>query len=82
MRTASQLGLGGWWLWRAVHWPAIKPVLPGVAALVFTLCFTSFAIIMTLGGGPGTTTLEVAIYQALRFEFDFARAHCLPFCSC
>src|SRR5690554_6708038 len=74
MRTASQLGLGGWWLWRAVHWPAIKPVLPGVAALVFTLCFTSFAIIMTLGGGPGTTTLEVAIYQALRFEFDFARA--------
>ena len=74
LRMASQLGLSGWWLWRAVEWPALKPVLPGLAALVFTLCFTSFAIIMTLGGGPSSTTLEVAIYQALRFEFDFAQA--------
>ena len=74
LRMASQLGLRGWWLWRAVEWPALKPVLPGLSALVFTLCFTSFAIIMTLGGGPSSTTLEVAIYQALRFEFDFAQA--------
>jgi len=74
LRIASQLGLNGWWLWRCVRWPALKPVLPGVAALVFTLCFTSFAIIMTLGGGPRATTLEVAIYQALRFEFDFGQA--------
>ncbi len=73
-RVASQLGLGRLWLWRAVEWPAIRPVLPGVIALVFTLCFTSFAIVMTLGGGPKATTLEVAIYQALRFEFDFGRA--------
>lgn len=74
LRMASQLGLGGWWLWKAVEWPAVKPILPSLAALVFTLCFTSFAIIMTLGGGPATTTLEVAIYQALRFEFDFNQA--------
>lgn len=74
LRIAAQLGLRGWWLWRAVQWPALRPILPGLAALVFTLCFTSFAIIMTLGGGPATTTLEVAIYQALRFEFDFAQA--------
>ena len=74
LRNASQLGLKGWWLWRSVEWPALKPVLPGIAALVFTLCFTSFAIIMTLGGGPRFTTIEVAIYQSLRFEFDFARA--------
>lgn len=73
-RIASQLGLGRLWLWRAVEWPAIRPVLPGIIALIFTLCFTSFAIVMTLGGGPKATTLEVAIYQALRFEFDFGRA--------
>src|SRR5690554_6250133 len=53
---------------------AARILLPGVSALVFTLCFTSFAIIMTLGGGPRATTLEVAIYQALRFEFDFGQA--------
>ena len=74
LRIASQLGLSGWWLWRSVEWPALRPVLPGLSALVFTLCFTSFAIIMTLGGGPAATTLEVAIYQALRFEFDFPQA--------
>src|SRR5690606_10866824 len=28
----------------------------------------------TLGGGPAATTLEVAIYQSLRFDFDPARA--------
>lgn len=73
-RVASQLGLKGWWLWRTLDWPAVRRVLPGIAALVFTLCFTSFAIVMTLGGGPASTTLEVAIYQSLRFEFDFGRA--------
>ncbi|MBD3641068.1 MAG: thiamine/thiamine pyrophosphate ABC transporter, permease protein [Marinobacter sp.] len=73
-RVASQLGLQGWWLWRTLDWPAVSQVLPGLAALVFTLCFTSFAIVMTLGGGPASTTLEVAIYQSLRFEFDFGRA--------
>jgi thiamine transport system permease protein len=73
-RLASQIGLRGFMLWKVLDWPAIKPVLPGLMALVFTLCFTSFAIVMTLGGGPGATTLEVAIYQALRFEFDFGRA--------
>lgn len=74
LRIASQLGLRGWWAWRSVEWPALRPLLPGLCALVFTLCFTSFAIIMTLGGGPAATTLEVAIYQALRFEFDFPQA--------
>ena len=73
-RIASQLGLGRFWRWRALEWPALRAVIPGVAALVFTLCFTSFAIVMTLGGGPATTTLEVEIYQSLRFEFDFGRA--------
>lgn len=73
-RVAAQLGLGRWWYWRAVEWPAVKPVIPGLVALVFTLCFTSFAIVMTLGGGPAATTIEVAIYQSLRFEFDASQA--------
>lgn len=34
----------------------------------------SFAVALTLGGGPRATTVELAIYQALRFEFDLDRA--------
>jgi thiamine transport system permease protein len=38
------------------------------------LCATSFTIVLVLGGGPAATTLEVAIYQSLRFDFDPSRA--------
>ncbi|RWM07607.1 thiamine/thiamine pyrophosphate ABC transporter permease [Mesorhizobium sp.] len=73
-RLASQLGMGAWPALRLIEWPALRTVLPGVAGLVFMLCITSFTIVLTLGGGPAATTLEVAIYQALRFDFDPARA--------
>ena len=35
---------------------------------------TSFAVVFALGGGPAATTIELAIYQALRFEFDLNTA--------
>lgn len=73
-RLASQLGLTRVTLWRTLEWPRLAPLLPRLAALVFTLCFTSFAIVMTLGGGPRSSTLEVALYQALKFDHDLALA--------
>ncbi|WP_323127287.1 thiamine/thiamine pyrophosphate ABC transporter permease [Marinobacter sp. JSM 1782161] len=73
-RLAAQYGLGSRALWRSLEWPALRQVLPGLAVFIFILCFTSFAIVMTLGGGPRSTTIEVAIYQSLRYDFDFARA--------
>ncbi|TGQ30469.1 MULTISPECIES: thiamine/thiamine pyrophosphate ABC transporter permease [unclassified Mesorhizobium] len=73
-RLASQLGMGARPAFRLVEWPTLRAALPGVAGLVFMLCITSFTIVLTLGGGPRATTLEVAIYQALRFDFDPARA--------
>jgi thiamine transport system permease protein len=73
-RLSSQLGMTSMDLWRHIEWPHIKGVLPQLAALVFALCFTSFAIVMTLGGGPKATTIEVAIFQAIRFDFDIAKA--------
>lgn len=73
-RLAAQLGLGPPAAFRFVEWPAIRASLPGVAGLVFMLCVTSFTIVLSLGGGPAATTLEVAIYQSLRFDFDPARA--------
>ena len=73
-RLASQLGMRAGPSFRLIEWPALRAALPGAAGLVFMLCVTSFTVVLTLGGGPGATTLEVAIYQALRFDFEPARA--------
>ena len=73
-RLATQLRMSSWAQFRWLEWPAMRSALVGVFMLVFTLCFTSFAIVMTLGGGPRATTIEVAIYQALRFDFDLESA--------
>jgi thiamine transport system permease protein len=72
--TSANLGMGGGAVFRLIEWPVIRRVLPGIAGLVFMLCATSFTIVLTLGGGPAATTIEVAIYQALRFDFDPERA--------
>ncbi len=73
-RLATQLGMSSRQLFRLIEWPLLRQALPGVAGLVFMLCFTSFAVVLTLGGGPANSTIEVAIYQAVRFEFDLGKA--------
>ena len=73
-RLAAQLGLGPRPVFRLIEWPALRAALPGVAAIIVLVSVTSFTIVLTLGGGPAATTLEVAIYQALRFDFDPPRA--------
>lgn len=73
-RISEQLALTQWQQWKYLEWPALRENLPGVALLVFMLCLSSFAVVLTLGGGPRSTTLEVAIYQSLRFDFDPPRA--------
>lgn len=76
-RLARQLGMRPMSIWRYIEWPALRRLLPGLSLLIFTLCFTSFAVVMTLGGGPRATTIEVAIYQALRFDYDITQAMAL-----
>ena len=73
-RLAAQWGLSDWQRFRQIEWPALRRVIPGLLALVFLLCFTSFSLVLMLGGGPSVTTLEVSIYTALRFEFDMPLA--------
>ncbi len=73
-QLGEQLGFDGWQRFRHLEWPALREGLPGVMLLVFMLCLTSFAVVLTLGGGPRSTTLEVAIYQSLRFDFAPLRA--------
>lgn len=73
-RLAAQLGFDRWAMFRLVEWPMLTRVAPGALAVVFAICLTSFAVALTLGGGPRATTLELAIYQAFRFDFDLGRA--------
>lgn len=73
-RNADQLGLGARSVFTAIEWPFMRSQIAGIAGLVFMLCVTSFTLVLLLGGGPAATTLEVAIYQALRFDFDPPRA--------
>lgn len=73
-RLAAQLGFGPRDLFWRIEVPMLRAVLPGAAALVFILCMTSFATVLALGGGPKATSVELAIYSALRFEFDLGRA--------
>jgi len=73
-RLAAGLDFSRISLFRFVEWPALLRVVPGIAGLIFMLCVTSFTIVLTLGGGPQTSTLEVAIYQALKFDYDPPRA--------
>ncbi|MGO4354422.1 thiamine/thiamine pyrophosphate ABC transporter permease ThiP [Rhizobium sp. RAF36] len=71
---ASNLGMRPRAVFRFIEWPAIRGLIPGISGLIFMLCATSFTLVLTLGGGPAATTIEVAIYQSLRFDFDPGRA--------
>ena len=73
-KLAGQLALSPLAVFRLLEAPALRAVLPGAAALVFMLCFTSFTLVLVLGGGPAATTLQVAIYQSLRYDFAPDRA--------
>jgi thiamine transport system permease protein len=67
---ACHLGMAPWSRFRWIEWPRMYQQLPHISGLVFMLCFTSFATVMALGGGPRATTIELAIYQAIKFDFD------------
>jgi thiamine transport system permease protein len=73
-RLAAQLDFTSMARLRLIEWPQIRGSLAGIASLIFLICAASFAVVLTLGGGPSATTLEVGIYQALRFDYDPARA--------
>ncbi|MFO1203362.1 MAG: thiamine/thiamine pyrophosphate ABC transporter permease ThiP [Tabrizicola sp.] len=74
IRLAQSLGFRPAETFRHLEWPMLREVLPGVALVILVICLTSFAVVLTLGGGPSATTIELAIYQAVRFEFDLGRA--------
>jgi len=70
-QVAASLGAP---IFRVLEWPMLKRIVPGAFAVIFVICLGSFAVALTLGGGPRATTVELAIYQAFKFDFDLARA--------
>ncbi len=73
-RLAAQLGLSTSEVNRQLERPMLRSTVPSAFLLIFLLCITSFAVALALGGGPKATTVELAIYQALRFDFDLSKA--------
>ena len=73
-RLAASLGFTPWQSFRQLEWPMLRELVPGAALVIFLICLTSFAVALTLGGGPRATTVELAIYQAFRFDYDMGRA--------
>ncbi|HEY0214734.1 MAG TPA: thiamine/thiamine pyrophosphate ABC transporter permease ThiP [Paenirhodobacter sp.] len=74
LRLAASLGFARADIARHIERPMLRAVLPGAFLAIFLVCLTSFAIALTLGGGPRATTVELAIYQAFRFDADAGRA--------
>lgn len=75
-QLAAQLDLRGWHHFRLLEWPWLRRQLLPTGALIFMLCFASFATVLSLGGGPQATTIELAIFQALSYDYDPDAQHC------
>jgi len=73
-RLAASLNMGPSAILRHLELPMLLRAVPPAALVIFVICTTSFAVALTLGGGPRATTVELAIFQALRFDFDLTRA--------
>lgn len=61
-RAAKMLGASPWQTFRKITLPLLMPAIGSSALLVFIFCFTSFGVVLILGG-PGYATLEVEIYR-------------------
>jgi thiamine transport system permease protein len=60
--AARLLGASRVRTFREVTLPALRPAIATASAIVFLFTFTSFGVILILGG-PGTATLETEIYR-------------------
>ncbi len=60
--AATMLGASPWQTLRRITLPLLMPAIGSAALLVFIFCFTSFGVVLILGG-PACATLEVEIYR-------------------
>jgi thiamine transport system permease protein len=71
--AARALGATRWQAAREVALPLVRPVVAASAAVVFLFTFTSFGVVLLLGG-PGVATLEVEIHRATTQLLDLELA--------
>ncbi len=75
-QAAMVLGAGRWRVLREVTLPLLAPAIIASSLLVFLFDFTSFGVILILGG-PRFATLEVEIYQQAISLFNLPMAAAL-----
>jgi thiamine transport system permease protein len=74
--AARMLGASRWRAFREVTLPLLSPAVGAAALLVYLFCFTSFGVILVLGG-PRFATLEVEIYRQTITYFNLPLAAAL-----
>ena len=60
-QASRTLGAGPWTTWREITLPRLLPSILASGSIVFLFSFTSFGVVLLLGG-PALTTLEVETY--------------------
>jgi thiamine transport system permease protein len=75
--AATSLGASPFISSLTVLLPLALPSLMAASLLVFLYSFTSFAVVLVLGGGPAATTLAVEIYRYARLSLDMQSASAL-----
>ena len=73
---ARVLGATPWQAFRWVTLPRLWPAVAAAASIVFLFCFTSFGVILILGG-PTRATLETEVWRHAVFRGDLASATAL-----
>jgi thiamine transport system permease protein len=61
--AARVLGASRLRTFREVSWPLLRPAVAAASAIVFLFTFTSFGVVLILGG-PTRATIEVEIHRA------------------
>lgn len=74
--AAGMLGASPWQTFKKITLPLLTPAIGSAALLVFIFCFTSFGVVLILGG-PGYATIEVEIYRQAVQLFNLPMAAAL-----
>jgi thiamine transport system permease protein len=76
VEAARVLGAGRWRTFREITLPILLPSIVAASLLIFLFCFTSFGVILVLGG-PRMATIEVEIYYQAVPLFNLSLAAAL-----